>query len=183
MDCHTLLWSRYYCDLHFSALHFLVTVSVLLRSLFIPSSYHQEENDCWISAPDLFINPAATWFVNRQVILLNTRPEQLIICRIQIIIVVIACRLMLNAYWGCLWGCYLVIIVAMWWQINSANCYTLALPLGRSMCLCCLYLSCLGTKDTTQSLWEMVGWFLIKGYCHKKCCRHVGCAVVQQSSS
>ena len=39
-----------------------------------------------------------------------------------------------------------------------------------------LYLSCLGAKDTTQSLWEMLVSLLKKCCCHKKCCGHVGCA-------
>ena len=49
------------------------TTSVLLDSFFIPFSYHQQENNWWIFTPDLFVNPVATWFINRKV---NTRPEQ-----------------------------------------------------------------------------------------------------------
>ena len=41
-----------------------------------------------------------------------------------------------------------------------------------------LYLSCLGAKDTIQSLWETLVSLLKKCCCHKKCCGHVGCAAV-----
>ena len=62
---------------------------------------------------------------------------------------------------------------------NQANCYMLALPLGsRSTYPCCLYLSCLGAKDTMQSLWETFVGLLKKRCCHEKCCGRVGCAAV-----
>ena len=41
-----------------------------------------------------------------------------------------------------------------------------------------LYLSCLGAKDTTQSLWETLVSLLKKCCCHRKCCGCVGCAAV-----
>ena len=41
-----------------------------------------------------------------------------------------------------------------------------------------LYLSCLGAKDATQSLWETLVSLLKKCCCHKKCCGRVGCAAV-----
>ena len=41
-----------------------------------------------------------------------------------------------------------------------------------------LYLSCLGAKDTTQSLWETLVSLLKKCCCHKKRCGRVGCAAV-----
>ena len=89
--------------------------------------------------------------------------------------IVIACRVMLNADSGCLWGCKLVIIVVTQrWddKQRATNCYMLAVPLGRrSLCLCCLHLSCLGANDTTQSLWETLP------------CGCVGCAAAQQGSS
>ena len=40
-----------------------------------------------------------------------------------------------------------------------------------------LFLSRLGAKDTTQSLWETVS-LLKKCCCHEKCCGRVGCAAV-----
>ena len=40
-----------------------------------------------------------------------------------------------------------------------------------------LNLSCLGAKDTTQSLWETVS-LLKKCCCHKTCCGRMGCAKV-----
>ena len=40
-----------------------------------------------------------------------------------------------------------------------------------------LYLSSLGAKDTTQSLWETLVSLLKKCCCLKKCCGRVGCAV------
>ena len=38
--------------------------------------------------------------------------------------------------------------------------------------------SCLGVKDTTQSLWEMLVGLLKKCCCHKKHCGCVGCTAV-----
>ena len=86
MDCHAFLWSKYCCDLHFFGLALFVsyskiwlhaalktTISVLLDSFFIPSSYHQQENNQWIFPLNLFVNPATTWYINHKV---NTRPEQ-----------------------------------------------------------------------------------------------------------
>ena len=91
--------------------------------------------------------------------------------------IVIACRVMLNADSGCLWGCKLVIIVVTQrWddKQRATNCYMLAVPLGRrSLCLCCLYL---GANDTTQSLWETLIGLL------QKCCCHVDVWDVLQRS-
>ena len=83
-----------------------------------------------------------------------------------------------KVYSGCLGG-------DNWWKLyphrdgmKQSQPTAIRLPLGRrSMCLCYLYLSCLGAKDTTQSLWEMV-CLLKKCCCHKKHCGHVGCAAV-----
>ena len=41
-----------------------------------------------------------------------------------------------------------------------------------------LFLSRLGAKDTTQSLWETLVSLLKKCCCHEKCCGCVGCAAV-----
>ena len=41
-----------------------------------------------------------------------------------------------------------------------------------------LYLSCLGAKNITQSLWETLVSLLKKCCCHKKCCGCMGCAAV-----
>ena len=41
-----------------------------------------------------------------------------------------------------------------------------------------LFLSRLGAKDTTQSLWETLVSLLKKCCCHEKCCGRVGCAAV-----
>ena len=41
-----------------------------------------------------------------------------------------------------------------------------------------LFLSRLGAKDTTQSLWETLVSLLKKCCCHEKCCGRVGCVAV-----
>ena len=41
--------------------------------------------------------------------------------------------------------------------------------------------SCLGAKDTTQSLWETLVSLLKKCCCHKKCCGRMGCGAVMCS--
>ena len=45
--------------------------------------------------------------------------------------------------------------------------------------VCCLYLSCLGAKDTTQSLWEMLISLLIKRFAIKSAVDHMGCVTRQ----
>ena len=92
-----------------------------------------------------------------------------------------ACRVVLNVPVGML----IVIVVshaakASWVVVM----YTMNNHTYNAMRVCdsrtykTLYLSCLGAKDITQSLWETLVSLLIKWCCHKKCCGRVGCAAV-----
>ena len=85
----------------------------------------------------------------------------------------------------CFGGQFSVIVVssepkALWVVVMyTMNNYTYnAMRFCDSRTYKALYLSCLGAKDTTQTLWETLVSLLKKYCCHKKCCGRVECAAV-----
>ena len=74
MDCHALLWSRYFTDFISSALCFLVAIVNTIACNTVISVLLDSPLYTLCTRP--LHNPAATWFVDCKVILLKTRQEQ-----------------------------------------------------------------------------------------------------------